>query len=150
MFILGHDKVVKSKDRFNLKERNFDGCVDLVEKGLMKSVKSHMQSDVPYGLIRWNRLFNYCCFNAKAIFKKINTFSIGFKEKAHDESKHANIVANHIGTNHHEIIINHNDVINALMDSSKYFDEPFADNNSIPTYLVSKFARNTVKSLPFR
>ena len=31
------------------------------------------------------------------------------------------------------------------MDSSKYFDEPFADNSSIPTYLVAKFARNTVK-----
>ena len=44
-----HDKVVETKDRFNLKERNFDGCIDLVERGLMMSVKSHMQSDVPYG-----------------------------------------------------------------------------------------------------
>ena len=142
-----HDKVVESKDRLNLKERNLEGCVDLLEKGLMSSVKSHMQSDVPYGAFLSGGIDSsiIVALMQKQSLKKINTFSIGFKEKAHDESKHANIVANHIGTNHNEIIINHNDVINALMDSSKYFDEPFADNSSIPTYLVSKFARNTVK-----
>ena len=113
----------------------------------MKSVKSHMQADVPYGAFLSGGIDSsiIVALMQKQSLKKINTFSIGFKEKAHDESKYANIVANHIGTNHNEIIINHNDVINALMDSSKYFDEPFADNSSIPTYLVSKFARNTVK-----
>ena len=62
----------------------------------------------------------------KQSIKKINTYSIGFEEKAHDESKFANLVANHIGTNHNEIIINHNDVINALMDSSKYFEKYYS------------------------
>ena len=112
----------------------------------MSSVKSHMQADVPYGALSGGIDSSIIvALMQKQSLKKINTFSIGFKEKAHDESKHANLVANHIGTNHNEIIINHNDVINALMDSSKYFDEPFADNSSIPTYLVAKFARNTVK-----
>ena len=142
-----HDKVIKSKDKFNLGERNFDGYVDLIEEGLMRSVKSHMQADVPYGAFLSGGIDSsiIVALMQKQSLKKINTFSIGFKEKAHDESKHANLVANHIGTNHNEIMINHKDAINALIDSSKYFDEPFADNSSIPTYLVSKFARNSVK-----
>ena len=106
-----------------------------------------MQSDVPYGAFLSGGIDSstIVALMQSQSSKPVNTFSIGFKERAHDESKFASAVAKHLGTNHNEIIISSSDAIPILMESSKYFDEPFADNSSIPTYLVSKFARNSVK-----
>ena len=113
----------------------------------MRSVKLHMQSDVPYGAFLSGGIDSSIIVSLmqKQSLKNINTFSVGFSQRSHDESKYASAVAKHIGTNHNEIILEPNDAINLLMESSKFFDEPFADNSAIPTYFVAKLARNTVK-----
>jgi len=77
--------------------------------------------------------------------KPVKTFSIGFTEQQHDESKYARAVARYLGTDHSEIILKPNEAINLLMEVPKFFDEPFADNSAIPTFLVSQFARKSVK-----
>jgi asparagine synthase (glutamine-hydrolysing) len=73
----------------------------------------------------------------------VSTFSIGFEEKAFDESGYARAVANYLGTDHHELIVSPDprELVGAL---SRAFDEPFADSSALPTLLVSEFARKHV------
>lgn len=73
----------------------------------------------------------------------LHTYSIGFSETKFDESRFANEVAKVIGTIHHERIIKADPhlIIETL---SKVLDQPFADSSIIPTFLLSKFAREEV------
>ena len=74
----------------------------------------------------------------------INTFNIGFKEKEYDESQHALRVANSIGSNHFSKIITMQDAAKISREIPNIYDEPFADSSQIPTYIVSKLAREHV------
>lgn len=75
---------------------------------------------------------------------KIKTFSIGFSEKEYDESEFAGKIAKHLGTNHSAINISPRDSLEVVPKLPSIYDEPFADSSQIPTYLVSKLARNDV------
>jgi asparagine synthase (glutamine-hydrolysing) len=77
--------------------------------------------------------------------RKINTFSIGFEDEQFNEAPYAKAVANHIGTNHHEVICTAQDALKLITDLPYYYDEPFADSSAIPTMLVSKLASTKVK-----
>lgn len=75
---------------------------------------------------------------------QVKTYTIGFDEAGYDESADARRVAAHLGTEHHEhrvTVAEARDVIPLL---PAIYDEPFADSSQIPTYLVSKFARDDV------
>ena len=74
----------------------------------------------------------------------VKTFSIGFEEKALDESPHARAVASHLGTEHHEKICTMQDALDLIPKIPLHYDEPFADSSAIPTMLVSRFAREHV------
>jgi len=81
-------------------------------------------------------------YMAKLMPEKVQTFSIGFNDSAFNESHHARKVANYLGTNHHEEIIYPDSAL--LVESiSKILDQPFADSSIVPTYLLSKFARES-------
>ena len=74
----------------------------------------------------------------------INTFSIGFENEGFNEAQHAKSVANFLGTNHEELYLSNNEIIDSAKHMSSIFDEPFYDPSQIPTYLVSKLAKSKV------
>jgi asparagine synthase (glutamine-hydrolysing) len=74
----------------------------------------------------------------------IKTFTIGFDEAGFDESPYARSVAEHLGTDHYEIRITSQIAQEVIPILPCIYDEPFADSSQIPTYLVSKFARQQV------
>ena len=76
--------------------------------------------------------------------KPIHTFTIGFSDKNYNEAGHAKKIANYLGTDHNEWIVEPKDVISTIPLLPTIYDEPFADSSQIPTYLVSKFARQKV------
>jgi asparagine synthase (glutamine-hydrolysing) len=72
--------------------------------------------------------------------QKVHTYSIGFRDPEYDESKWALDVAQCLGTEHHQEIIDPDPSL-ILNQISTILDQPFADSSIIPTYLLSKFAR---------
>lgn len=74
---------------------------------------------------------------------KTETFSIGFVEKGYSELEQSREVAALLGTDHHTQIVK-GDLVNMLDKILKTTDEPFADSSIIPTYFLSKFARESV------
>jgi asparagine synthase (glutamine-hydrolysing) len=76
--------------------------------------------------------------------KPIKTFTIGFNEPRFDESVHARAVAEHLGTEHIELIVDSGEAMRVIPKLPAMFDEPFGDSSAIPTYLVSRLARSKV------
>ena len=120
--------------------------VDQLEVVLSKAVSSQMQSDVPLGAFLSGGIDSstIVALMQSQSNLKVNTFTIGFHAKEFDEAKHARIVANHIGTNHFDMYVSDHDALNVIPHLPNIYDEPFADSSQIPTYLVSKFAKQEV------
>jgi asparagine synthase (glutamine-hydrolysing) len=74
----------------------------------------------------------------------VKTFSVGFGEEI-NELPYARAVARQYRTDHHEVDLGSPAVADLLEELAGVYDEPFADSSSIPTYLISKFARQHVK-----
>jgi asparagine synthase (glutamine-hydrolysing) len=73
----------------------------------------------------------------------VHTYSIGFSDTKFDESRFAKEVAKAIGTIHHERIVEADPLL-IVETLAKVLDQPFADSSIIPTFLLSKFAREEV------
>jgi asparagine synthase (glutamine-hydrolysing) len=82
-------------------------------------------------------------FMTKLMKEKVQTYSIGFDNKAFNEAHHGKNVANYLGTNHHEEILKPDPAL-LIETISKVLDQPFADPSIVPTYLLSKFARENL------
>src|SRR6185503_6662529 len=81
---------------------------------------------------------------AREMNRPVKTFSIGFADKAFNEASDAKRVAAHLGTDHTELILAPDAARGIIPELVQHFDEPFADASAIPTYYVSKLAREQV------
>lgn len=117
----------------------------LVEK-LDEAVRIRLVSDVPFGAFLSGGLDSsvVVALMARHLSSPVKTFTIGFKEKEFSELEDARVIARHIGSDHHELVVEP-DAVGLLRDLVWHFDEPFGDSSAIPTYLVSKLAAGYVK-----
>ena len=133
------DKLDKFYDRENYLMR------ELGER-LEQSVKSRLISDVPLGIFLSGGIDSstIAYFAQKNSSRPIKTFSIGFAEKSFDESKWARLVAKRLGTEHYERIFSLGEIRNLIQLVFNKLDEPLADASILPTYLLSKTAKEKV------
>lgn len=119
---------------------------DLLNDSLAAAVKRQMVSDVPLGAFLSGGVDSstVVALMQQTSNRSAKTFSIGFHEDAHDESRYAAEVARHLGTEHFSWTITHEDALEVVPKLPLYFDEPFADSSAIPTFLVSQLARQQV------
>lgn len=117
------------------------------EELLDDSVKIRMRSDVSFGAFLSGGLDSSSIVGlmSKHTNKPINTFTIGFEDKAFDESKLAQDVATKFGTKHFLGTVNPEQFDEILKRTAFHYDEPFGDSSAIPTGYVSKFAAENVK-----
>ena len=110
------------------------------------AVKVRLVSDVPFGAFLSGGLDSsvVCALMTRHLSQPLKTFSIGFEEAAFDELPDARRVAQHLGTEHHELVVRA-DATGLLDTLAHHFDEPFGDSSAIPTYLVSQLAAKHVK-----
>jgi asparagine synthase (glutamine-hydrolysing) len=106
-----------------------------------------MVSDVPVGMFLSGGIDSslVTAILQRHLGQQVHTFTIGFNEKAFNEAPHARLVAEHLGTNHTERILETAEAKAILPKWGELYDEPFADSSGIPTYLVSKMASEQVK-----
>lgn len=114
---------------------------------LRDAVKKRLMSDVPLGSFLSGGIDSSAVVAFMCEFvnpKNIRTFSIGFEDRSFDESIYARNVANYFKTDHKEKIFTAHDTLNILPDVWDILDEPFADASILPTYMLSKFTKETV------
>ena len=126
---------------------SFKEAADDLENILRDAVRIRLRSDVPYGALLSGGIDSsiVVALMQQEAKQPISTFTIGFKEKSHDESAFARDIASHIGTSHAEKILSAQAVIDLVPKIAALHDEPFADSSSIPTFLLAQFARSQVK-----
>jgi asparagine synthase (glutamine-hydrolysing) len=76
--------------------------------------------------------------------RPVRTFTISFENPAFDESKHAEAVARHLGTDHTTFPVSGADALDVVPKLAEMYDEPFADPSQIPTHIVSALTRKRV------
>ncbi len=112
---------------------------------LDEAVRLRLVSDVPLGAFLSGGVDSSAVVGlmSRHMSQPVKTFSIGFNEDTYNELKYARIAARHFGTDHHEFVVTP-DICDIVDELVWHFDEPFADSSAIPTYMVSKLAREHV------
>ena len=113
---------------------------------LDEAVRLRLVSDVPLGAFLSGGIDSSTVVGlmARHMDQAVKTFSIGFNEDSYNELKYARLTAKKFGTDHHEFLVTP-DICDVVDELVWHFDEPFADSSAIPTYVVSKLAREHVK-----
>ena len=117
----------------------------LLSEALENAVVSQMSSERPLGTYLSGGIDStlVTAFAVRNSNAKVNTFSIGFEDRAFDESTHARNVANFLGTDHHEIVVRPDPEL-ILRKIGQVLDQPFGDSSIIPTFLLNEFASKEV------
>src|SRR6266568_4250650 len=112
---------------------------------LKEAVEVRLMSDVPLGAFLSGGIDSSIAVGlmSSMMSQPVKTFSIGFEEDDFSELPYARQVAQHFGTDHHEFFVRP-ELISVLPQLVWAYDEPFADASMLPTYYVSKLAREHV------
>ncbi|MGH2514807.1 MAG: asparagine synthase (glutamine-hydrolyzing), partial [Ktedonobacterales bacterium] len=111
----------------------------------LEAVRKRLISEVPLGAFLSGGVDSSIVVAAMSQVgtERVKTFSIGFEEESHSELDYARLIATRYATDHHEFIVRP-DLLDVLPRLAWAFDEPFADASMVPTYYVSKLARQHV------
>jgi asparagine synthase (glutamine-hydrolysing) len=123
---------------------------DLVEElavRLRQAAESRLVSDVPLGVFLSGGVDSSTIVAIMSELSpgNVNSFSVNFPEKTFDEGAYSTLVAKRFRTQHHVLNADKPGMENALMMLTEYLDEPMADPAVIPTYMISRFARQHIK-----
>jgi len=125
-------------------------AISALEREVRQAIRGQMMADVPLGAflsggVDSSTIVALMQAEARASgAPAIKTFTIGFREGAFDEAPHASAVAAHLGTAHTEFYVTSEDALAVIPKLSSIFDEPFADSSQVPTFLVSRMAKQQV------
>ncbi len=122
-----------------------DSAAERYMELLDSAVRLQRVSDVPLGALLSGGLDSSAVVGmlARHASRPVKTFTIGFDDARYDELRYARIAARHFGTDHTEAVL-HPDGAEAAERLVRHFGEPFGDSSAIPTWLVSKVAREQV------
>lgn len=121
-------------------------ALPLLEQSLKDSVRIQSIADVPRGAFLSGGVDSslITALMQQQSSQAVKTFTVGFEDVSFDESKFAKEVAKHLSTDHTELIVTPAEARDVIPLLPIIYDEPFADSSQIPTYLVSKVARQEV------
>ncbi len=125
---------------------SFEEASDKLEDLIKSSIRGQMISDVPLGAFLSGGIDSTLTVALMQSIsdKSVKTFTIGFEDSKYNEAVYAKESAKHLGTEHTEMYVTKQDILNTIEKIPKAFSEPFADSSQIPTMLVSQMTRKHV------
>ncbi|HUS50776.1 MAG TPA: asparagine synthase (glutamine-hydrolyzing), partial [Candidatus Paceibacterota bacterium] len=128
--------------KINPENKSKNYFIDNLKKLLEDSVRSRLMSDVPYGAYLSGGIDSGTIISLMSNFSQqpIKTFSVGFEQEEHTETKEAKFLAEKLETDHHELLVSE-DSIKFLPEIIYHADEPMSDPTSVPIYLLSKYTK---------
>ena len=156
---------VKAEDHLSQEPISYWSMLDVAEQGqtqqfsgtdkeavkaldtvLKQAVSGQMIADVPLGAFLsggYDSTMIVALMQAQSS-RPVKTFSIGFHEKGYNEAVYAKAVAKHLGTDHTELYVQPEQVMDVIPALPHIYDEPFADASQMPTFLVCQLAKQHV------
>jgi asparagine synthase (glutamine-hydrolysing) len=133
-----------NKPKLDLSDRE---AIDETDRLLKNAYEYRMVADVPVGIFLSG---GYDSTSVAALLQtgrteRLKTFTIGFHEDEFNEAPEAKKIAGYLGTDHTEWYLTSKEAAGVLDRLPGIYDEPFADNSTVPTVLVSQLAREQVK-----
>jgi asparagine synthase (glutamine-hydrolysing) len=124
-----------------------EAAIERVDTALTEAVRSQMVADVSVGAFLSGGIDSSLIVSRMQEFsvRPVQTFSIGFGDAAYNEAPFAKRMAQHLGTQHTEMIVAPSDALTIIPELPRIYDEPFADRSQIPTCVVSRLASQSVK-----
>jgi asparagine synthase (glutamine-hydrolysing) len=122
------------------------GLAEHVEAALRRSVRLQMVSDVPIGAFLSGGVDSSAvvALMTETSSAPVRTFTIGFQDApGYDEREHARRIAERYGAEHHERIVQRQEIVDFLPRIVDIYDEPLADATSIPIWFLSRLAHDT-------
>ena len=113
-----------------------------VRERLQEAVRVRLMSDVPLGAFLSGGIDSSAvvALMTQVSSARVKTYSIGFEDADVSELAHARAVAEHLGTEHHELVVRPR-ALELLPRLVWGLDEPFADASMVPTFHVAEMAR---------
>ena len=133
-----------NKPKLNITDQE---AIEETDRLLKSAYEYRMVADVPVGVFLSG---GYDSSSVASILQngrteRLKTFTIGFHENEFNEAPEAKKIANYLGTDHTEWYLTAKEAGEVLSSLPDIYDEPFADNSTVPTVLVSKLAAKDVK-----
>jgi asparagine synthase (glutamine-hydrolysing) len=124
-----------------------DDIVGAFLRELDTAVRIRMISDVPFGAFLSGGIDSSAvvALMARHSSLPVKTFSVGFAESNYSELAHAKTIAEVFKTDHHELAVSENHLMEHLPALVRFRDAPVAEPSDIPIYLLAREARRSVK-----
>jgi asparagine synthase (glutamine-hydrolysing) len=120
-------------------------CLEEMEQRLAEAVRIRLIADVPLGVLLSGGTDSstIVALMARASSRPVKTFSIGFRHADFNEAPYAKLVAERFSTEHHELILEPN-LAETVESLTRSLEEPFGDSSILPSYYISRLARQHV------
>lgn len=121
-------------------------ALNSLEQQLQEAVKLQAQADVPLGAFLSGGIDSSLIVSLMQAqhSQAIRTFTVAFDQAGFNEAQHARTVADHLGTQHTEFKVSAQDALAVIPLLPQLYDEPFADTSAIPSFIISRCAKQAV------
>ncbi len=128
---------------------DYDECKKQLRETFIKSVDSQMAFGGRTGVFLSGGIDSTIVTGVASCIlgKKIDSFTMGFKVEAYNESERADIVAREHNTNHHVFMLDFDEALDKMDAVINGFTQPFADASAIPTYIINEYASKTLNTV---
>lgn len=118
-----------------------------IKEHVYRSVEERMMADVPVGAMLSGGVDSSIISGimSKLTDHKVKTFAVGFDHPDYSELPYARMVADHFGTDHHELVVQSSDMTRYWPLLTWHRDEPVSEPSDLGVYLISKLAQQYVK-----
>ncbi len=147
---ISKSKMIKNQyfkiNQNNKSDITLNQSIETLDQLLKSSVKDRLIADVPVGVFLSGGVDSSLISSyAKNINPNISSFTIKMENDTYDESNYAKLVADELGIKNNIAEFNNSEILKSLEFIEDKMDEPLSDPSILPTYLLSKFAKESVK-----